>query len=180
MRASFITLFAIAIVGIGFWIVFAAWQQQDAARAFAVGAPYTAYNWQTAHAQDRGCEACHGANLARDVSKLVVDRPKPELHGIFATSYGIPMRVEDCLICHGGGTALPFAESIHALHLHSAAFVDMGGNCESCHATVQGKFVLYDDETRYSVLNGVQTKFPTPAFSGVPLGALRRLLGVAR
>jgi hypothetical protein len=84
---------------------------------------------------------------------------KPELHGIFATSYDIPMRVEDCGICHG----VSFAGNIHSRHLHAASFTNMGGNCDSCHAMINGKIVLYNDESRYDVLNGVKFN-PTPAF----------------
>ncbi len=73
----------------------------------------------------------------------MVGRDKPKLHGIFATSYDIPMRVEDCLICHNTRTTLAFAGSIHSLHLHSAGFNNMGGSCDSCHATtLHGKLVL--------------------------------------
>ena len=175
MRAVLVTIGALLLVGIVFGVVFVVWHQQDEARALAMGVPYTAYNEQTAHAQDRGCAACHGAHLAQDVSGLVVARPKPELHGIFVTSYDIPMRAEDCLMCHGGKTTLPFAESIHSLHLHSTAFLAMGGNCESCHATAKGAFVLYDDETRYGILNGIED-LPTPAFSGSTIHAIRRIL----
>jgi hypothetical protein len=101
--------------------------------------------------------------LAGDVSRLVVPRPAPapELHGIFKTSYGIPMRVEDCLICHGNA----FAGDIHSLHLHSAAFSALQGSCDSCHGMANGKIVLYDDETRYAILNGVNKSSPTPPFS---------------
>ncbi|MDE2228605.1 MAG: hypothetical protein KGL11_06145 [Alphaproteobacteria bacterium] len=163
-RAAILALAALVVIVGGFGATFYAWHQRNDARAFALGIPYTNYNWNTAHAQDRGCNACHGDHLAADVNRLVVARPKPELHGIFATSYGIPMRVEDCLICHGAKTSLPFAESIHSLHLHSTAFANMSGNCNSCHATVNGQWVLYDDETRYTVLNGVDGA-PTPAFA---------------
>ena len=88
----------------------------DEARAFALGVPYTNFNWKTAHAQERGCNACHADHLAEDTNRLVVGRDKPELHGIFVTSYGVPMRVEDCLICHNTRTSLSFAGSIHSLH----------------------------------------------------------------
>jgi len=141
---------------------FAGASEQDEARAFAMGIPYTNFNWNTAHAQDRGCNACHGDHLAADVSRIVVRRAKPELHGIFVMGYDIPMRVEDCLPCHANSNS--FADSIHARHAYSAAFVSMGPNCNSCHTIVDGKLVLYDDETRYSVMNGVQ-QIPTPAFS---------------
>jgi hypothetical protein len=175
MRAAFVLLGSIVAIGIAFGVVFALWHQQDEARAVALGVPYTAFNWHTAHGQDRGCEACHGAHLAADVSRLVVARPKPMLHGNFATTADIPMRVDDCLLCHGATTTLPFAESIHSLHLQSASFVNMGGNCESCHAIKGGQFVLYDDETRYQVLNGIQTS-PTPAFSPASAAALTRFV----
>ena len=176
MRTALVILGSVIVIGVAFGIVFALWHQQDDARAVALGIPYTDYNWHTAHGEDRGCAACHGTHLAADVSRLVVARPKPVLHGIFATSYNIPMRVEDCLLCHGAKTTLPFAESVHSLHLHSAAFVNMGGNCESCHAMVKGKFELYDDEKRYDVLNGVE-KAPTPAFSAAATAAITRFVG---
>lgn len=54
-----------------------------------------------------------------------------ELHGPFITGYG-PLRVEDCLICHGNS----FADGIHSLHLYAASFTELGGNCESCHAVL--------------------------------------------
>ena len=157
---------ACLLVALAIWhpAALAAWRQNhaDQARALALGFPDTNFNWNTAYAEDRGCNACHGDQLAATVSQLVVPRgpPAPELHGIFATSYGIPMRVEDCLICHGN----EFAGNIHSRHLHDASFTKMGGNCDSCHAMSNGKFVLYDDETRYNVLNGIKT-IPTPAFS---------------
>lgn len=130
-------------------------------RAASLGVPYTDFNLKTAHGLERGCNACHGDHLAADVSNLTVPRPTPELHGIFKTSYGIPMRVEDCYICHGKS----FAGNIHSLHLHSAAFTSLRGSCDSCHAMENGQFVLYDDESRYKVLNGVSKSFPTPPFS---------------
>ncbi len=159
-----VALAAVILIGAGFAATFFAWHQQDEARAFALGIPYTNYNWHAVHAQDRGCNACHGDHLAADVSRVVVARPQPELHGNFTTSYDIPMRVEDCLLCHGPKSDLPFAESIHSLHLHSAAFANMSGNCNSCHATADGKLVLYDDESRYDALNGVQAA-ETPVFA---------------
>jgi len=175
MRTALLILGSVVVIGVAFGLVFVLWHQQDAARAVALGIPHTDFNWQTAHGQDRGCVACHGTHLAADVSQLLVARPKPVLHGIFATSYDIPMRVEDCLLCHGAKSTLPFAESIHSLHLQSLAFVNMGGNCESCHATVKGKFELYDDESRYDVLNGVD-KSPTPAFSAATTSAITRFV----
>ncbi len=160
MRNGLLVLGAIVIVAGCFLAAYGAWSHVNHARAVALGFADTDFNWTTAHAQDRGCNACHGDHLAADVSRLVVPRAVPELHGIFATSYNIPMRVEDCMICHDG----EFAGNMHSLHLHSASFTNMGGNCDSCHATVNGKFVLYNDESRYSILNGVRT-IPTPPFS---------------
>ncbi len=166
MRPLLVTLGAAGLIAAGFGITFTIWHHGNAARAVALGVPYTTYNWETVFAQQRGCAACHGGHLAADVSRVPVPRPAPVLHGIFMTSYGIPMRVEDCLPCHGGATTLPFAESIHSLHLQSAAFADMGGECSSCHVLTHGKFLLYDDETRYAVMNGV-VKIPTPPFAAV-------------
>jgi hypothetical protein len=164
IRNALLALAAIIVIGAGFVITFAMWRDMDEARAFALSVPYTNFNWKTAHAQDRGCNACHADHLAADVNRLVVGREKPELHGIFATSYDIPMRVEDCLICHNTRTSLAFAGSIHSRHLHAASFRSMGGTCDSCHGTtLNGKFVLYDDANRYNILNGVKTN-PTPAF----------------
>ena len=151
---------AIVIVAGGFFATFAMWRHLDEARAVALGIPYTEFNWKTAHAQERGCVACHADHLAADVNRLVVARKKPVQHGIFVTSYDIPMRVEDCFICHGKS----FAASMHSRHLHAAAFTNMGGNCDSCHTMVNGKMVLYDDQSRYDVINGVSFK-PTPAFT---------------
>ena len=165
IRNALLALGAIIVIGAGFLITFGVWRHSDQARAGALGIPYTEFNFKTAHAQERGCNACHADHLAQDVDQLVVKREKPVLHGIFVTSYGIPMRVEDCLICHNTHTQLSFAGSIHSKHLHSAAFVNMGGSCDSCHGTLlNGKFVLYDDETRYLILNGVKYN-RTPAFT---------------
>jgi hypothetical protein len=161
------TLLGVATIGaMSLGVVLALAQQKQTAtpdqdRAFKLGVPYTVFNMRTAHALERGCNACHGEKLADVVSRLVVPRPAPELHGNFATSYGIPMRVEDCLICHGRA----FAGDIHSVHLHSKAFLSLQGSCDSCHAMQNGQFVLYDDETRYRVLNGVTRSPPTPPFS---------------
>jgi hypothetical protein len=174
MRNALLALGAIIAIGAGFVVTFAMWHQMDEARALALGVPYTNFNWKTAHAQERGCNACHADHLAQDTNRLTVGRAKPELHGIFVTSYGIPMRVEDCLICHNTRTSLAFAGSIHSLHMHSASFANMGGNCDSCHATtLAGKFVLYSDETRYDILNGVKYN-PTPAFTQQSGAAMMR------
>jgi hypothetical protein len=162
-------LLALAIVSavtIGIGVAIAAPKhanKTDEEQAAALGVPYTDFNLKTAHGLQRGCNACHGDHLAEDVGTLVVPRPAPapELHGIFKTSYGIPMRVEDCLICHGNA----FAGDMHSLHLHSAGFASLQGGCDSCHGMQNGKFVLYDDETRYSILNGVKKSPPTPPFS---------------
>jgi hypothetical protein len=164
LRNALVTLAAIIVVGAGFASTFALWRHMDEARAFALGFPYSNFNWNTVHAQERGCNACH-ANLAADVNKFVTGRDRPELHGIFATSYDIPMRVEDCMICHNKRTDLAFAGSIHSRHLHAASFRSMGGSCDSCHGTtLDGKFMLYDDEFRYRILNGINYT-PTPPFS---------------
>jgi hypothetical protein len=133
----------------------------DQNTAFKLGVPYTTFNTRTAHGLERGCNACHGDHLADAVNNLIVPRSAPELHGNFSTSYGIPMRVEDCLICHGKA----FAGDMHSVHLHSKAFVALQGSCDSCHAMQNGQFVLYDDESRYKVLNGISRSSPTPPFS---------------
>jgi hypothetical protein len=165
MRNALLALAAIIVIGAGFVVTFAMWRNMDEARAFALAVPYTNFNWKTARAQERGCNACHADHLAEDTNRLTVARDKPELHGIFVTSYDIPMRVEDCLICHNKRASFSFAGSIHSRHMHSASFTNMGGNCDSCHGTtLDGKFVLYSDETRYDILNGVKYN-ATPAFS---------------
>jgi hypothetical protein len=176
MRAtSAFTLSAVVVVAALFWLAFSLWHQSDARKAYAMGFPDTLYNWHTIHAEGRGCNACHGSHLADDVNKTVVFRNAPQLHGIFATSYAIPMRVEDCMPCHGGKSTAPFAEQIHAIHMQSAAFANMGGSCESCHATVNGNVVLFDDETRYDLLNGVE-KSPTPQFTSASNTSVDRFL----
>jgi len=176
MRNALIALAAIVVIGAGFAVTFAVWNRMEHARAAALGVPDTEFNVKTAHALERGCNACHADHLAADVNRLIVGRAKPVLHGIFATSYDIAMRVEDCLICHNTHTTLAFAGSIHSLHLHSASFKNMGGSCDSCHGTLlNGKFVLYDDETRYSILNGVKFN-RTPAFAQPSSKAIMREL----
>ncbi len=158
-KAVPVVIAAIVSVAAGALIASAQSNPDEESRAAELGVPYTNFNLKTAHGLERGCNACH-ADLAPVVGQLYVPRGKPEQHGIFATSYGIPMRVEDCLPCHGKA----FGVDIHSVHLHSKSFVGMGGNCDSCHALIDGKFVLYTDETRYGVLNGVKT-LPTPAFT---------------
>lgn len=160
MRNALLALGAIVVVVAGFVGTFAMWKNIDQARALAIGIPYTEFNFKTAHAQERGCNACHADHLADDVNRLVVARKKPIRHGIFVTSYDIPMRVEDCFICHGKS----FAASMHSRHLQTASFTNMGGNCDSCHTMVNGKMVLYNDQTRYDVINGVNYN-PTPPFT---------------
>lgn len=165
MRKLFLVGGLIAIAGICGAPAFAAPPNSpDQARAEALGVPYTPYNWQVAHVQDRGCNACHGGNLAAIVSQVHVPRSKMPIHGKFATSYNIPMRVEDCLPCHANNKRLAFADAIHSIHLFSAPFTTMHGNCASCHAVVKGRFLLYDDETRYDIMSGIQHS-PTPAFT---------------
>jgi hypothetical protein len=165
MRNALLALTAIVVIAAGFVMTFARWQHMDAARARALGIPVTEFNWKTAHAQERGCNACHADHLAEDVSRLTVARERVKQHGIFKSGNGVPMRVEDCLICHNMKTSLAFAGSIHSLHLNAAAFTNMGGNCYTCHANLlNGKFVLYDDATRYRILNGIKYN-PTPAFT---------------
>ena len=106
IRNALLALGAIIVIGAGFVITFTVWRHMDQTRAAELGIPYTTFNFKTAHAQERGCNACHADHLAADTNRLVVGRDKPELHGIFATSYNIPMRVEDCLICHNTKTSL--------------------------------------------------------------------------
>jgi len=174
IRNLALALAAIVIIGAGFVVTFAMWHQVDRAKAFSMGIPHTDFNMKTAHAMDRGCNACHGDHLAEDVNRLLTARAKPKLHGIFRTSYSIPMRVEDCLICHNTKTKLAFAGSIHSLHLHSAGFANMGGNCDSCHGTtLRGKHVLWDDENRYNIMNGVKYN-RTPEFNQTTAGDLAR------
>ncbi|MCF8476163.1 MAG: hypothetical protein K9G60_03980 [Pseudolabrys sp.] len=160
MRNALLALGAIVVVAAGFIATFAMWKNLDEARALAIGIPYTEFNFKTAHAQERGCNACHADHLDKDVSRLVVARVKPSQHGIFKRGYDVPMRVEDCFICHGKS----FAASMHSRHLHVASFTNMGGNCDSCHTMVSGKIVLYNDQSRYDVVNGVNYT-PTPAFA---------------
>jgi hypothetical protein len=165
IRNALLALAAIVIIGAGFVITFFMWHQADRAKAFALGVPYTEFNMKTAHALERGCNACHGDHLADAVNRLLVGRETPERHGIFAASYGIPMRVEDCLPCHNTKTTLAFAGSIHSLHLHSAGFANMGGSCDSCHGTtLRGQHVLWDDSNRYNIMNGVKYN-RTPEFT---------------
>lgn len=45
------------------------------------------------------------------------------------------------------------------------SFAALRGNCDSCHGMENGKIILYDDESRYRILNGVNKSSPTPAFS---------------
>jgi hypothetical protein len=163
-RRALLGLATIGAVSLGVALALAqpkqtATSDQDA--AFNLGVPATTFNIRTAHALERGCNACHGDHLADVVGMLAVPRPTPELHGNFATSYGIPMRVEDCLICHGKA----FAGDMHSVHLHSKAFASLQGSCDSCHAMENGQFILYDDESRYRILNGITRSFPTPPFS---------------
>jgi hypothetical protein len=138
----------------------------DEDRAFALGVPYTSYNWKMAHANQRGCNACHADQLAETVSNMTVRRAKPPLHGIFVIGQGIAFRVEDCQICHTKedevSTAPEYADTIHSVHLFSSGFTGMGGSCESCHVS-SSDFKLYDDNTRYNLLNGI-TLIPTPEF----------------
>jgi formate-dependent nitrite reductase cytochrome c552 subunit len=129
----------------------------------SVGVPPTAFNLEVLHAQRRGCSACHKGNLASVVQNL----PKAGYHPSFAgiahptivTSYGIPFTIEDCLMCHATDAKLPFAPYIHGIHLDSGSFVNMGGNCDSCHAVIQQGDqlvrVLWDRQTKYSLINGV-------------------------
>ncbi len=165
-RSALLGLATVGIASLGIALALAQPKQAaipDQDRAFELGVPYTTFNMRTAHGLERGCNACHDGHLDAVVSNLAVPRPAPapELHGNFAISYGIPMRVEDCLICHGKA----FAGDMHSVHLHSKAFVSLQGSCDSCHAMENGQFVLYDDESRYKVLNGVSRSSPTPPFS---------------
>ena len=165
IRNTLLAVGAVVVIAAGFLITFGVWRHMDEQRADALGVPYTEFNWKTVHAQERGCNACHADHLAEDTNRLTVARDRVKLHGIFKTSYDIPMRVEDCLICHNLRTNLAFAGSIHSLHIHSAAFANMGGNCESCHGRLlNGRFVLFDDQSRYRILNGIKYN-RTPAFT---------------
>lgn len=160
MRNALLALGAIVVVAAGFVVTFTMWKNIDESRALAIGIPHTEFNFKTVHAQERGCNACHADHLDKDVSRLVVARVKPTQHGIFKRGYDVPMREEDCAFCHGKA----FAGTMHARHLHVAAFTNMGGNCDSCHTMVNAKIVLYDDQTRYDVVNGVKYN-KTPEFS---------------
>jgi Cytochrome c7 and related cytochrome c len=158
---------AIVVVGASFLVTFARSQDKtDEDRAFVLGVPYTSFNWKTVGAQHRGCNACHGNNLAETTNNTTVRRARPELHGIFVVGHDIPLRVEDCQICHSkkkGFPAIPkYANTIHSIHLNSSGFNSMRGNCESCHVSASN-FELYDDNTRYEILNGI-TSIATPEF----------------
>jgi mono/diheme cytochrome c family protein len=172
IRNLALALAAIVIIGAGFVITFFMWNQADGAKAFSMGVPLTEFNMKTAHALERGCNACHGDKLEAAVNRLLTARetPKPKLHGIFRAGYDVPMRVEDCMPCHNIKSTLAFAGSIHSLHLHSAGFNNMGGTCDSCHGTtLRGKRMLWDDENRYQVLNGIKYN-RTPEFSRTTAG----------
>ncbi|MDA8064115.1 MAG: hypothetical protein M0031_01235 [Thermaerobacter sp.] len=145
--------------------VFFLWHTQQTDRAaLTLGVPPTTFNLQVVHAGERGCRSCHGNHLTQVLRRL----PKHGLlsgypgHPTFKMGRKIPLRVEDCLSCHAQGP-LAFANYIHAIHLDSPAFRDMGGSCDSCHVVQGGKFLLYDDETKYGLMNGIVT-VPTPSF----------------
>jgi hypothetical protein len=169
---------AVVVLSAGFLITFAAGQQtqqqtqqqKDEARAIALGVPKTNFNLKTVYALERGCNACHGDYLAEVTANLTVRRSHPELHGIFVAGNDIPMTVEDCMICHRKDKPRNgiFAGTIHSRHLHSKSFSGMGGNCDSCHAIdKRGEWVLYDNQTRYDLMNGIKS-IPTPEFSPPP------------
>jgi hypothetical protein len=81
MRRALLGLATIGAVSVG--VVLALAQPKQAAttdedRAFKLGVPYTTFNMRTAHGLERGCNACHGDNLADVVGMLAVPRPAPE------------------------------------------------------------------------------------------------------
>lgn len=167
IRKALPILGAIIVVSAGFFATLAMSQDQnDAARALTLGVPYSTFNWKSVHVQDRGCNACHGNYLAETTNNTVVRRARPPLHGIFVIGHDIPLRVEDCQICHtkkkGFPTIPKYANTIHSVHLYSSGFTSMRGSCESCHVSASN-FDLYDDNTRYDLLNGI-TLIPTPEF----------------
>ena len=71
MRNALVALAAIVVIGAGF-VALLRMGAMDQARAFALGVPYTNFNWKTAHAQERGCNACHADHLAADTNRLIV------------------------------------------------------------------------------------------------------------
>jgi hypothetical protein len=149
---------------------FSLYQSQRRQSTVNVGVPPTAFNLEVLHAQRRGCEACHKGDLTSVVQNLPKAGFHPSFQGIahptIVTSYGIPFTIEDCLMCHATGAKLPFAPYIHGIHLDSGAFGNMGGSCDSCHAVVQQGDqevrVLWDRQTKYSLINGVVVS-QTPA-----------------
>jgi hypothetical protein len=55
---------AVVVIGAGFVVTFTMWRHMDEARAFALGVPYTNFNWKTVNAQNRGCNACRNLETA--------------------------------------------------------------------------------------------------------------------
>lgn len=111
------------------------------------------YNMGIAHAEERGCTACHSLENAIEWCPI-------SHNGL--NSYGDdPLSVTTCLACHDGQQeplfnrpGLKLRDIIHTSHLNSDNFLDKNGSCMSCHyLDGEGDFVLWD-EAKYDVMQG--------------------------
>lgn len=106
------------------------------------------YNTYYLNADQRGCSSCHELD---ETLMATMD------HWVYWGNYdNEPIRYNDCMGCHDAyGVSLQnFQDAMHD-HMNSTTFVDMGGNCESCHyITNENQFEMWD-YVKYDVLRGI-------------------------
>ena len=107
------------------------------------------YNNTYLDADKRGCTSCH--TLENALMSL------PTYHRLIIFGYNTEQTYENCVACHSDSySGRSLADSLHTIHLNSAAFTDTnGGTCQSCHYLnpATSSFELWD-EVKYDVLKG--------------------------
>lgn len=115
---------------------------------------YNGFNLRYLNADNRGCTACH-SDLEATVDNL---GGKP--HQQLRDGLGLETQLRQCVTCHNYAVVLyddvlGMDNLMHSLHGGSnEAFKAMGGDCMSCHYSLDGEMVLWDD-VKYDLLRGI-------------------------
>ena len=85
---------------------------------------------------NRGCNSCHD-----DLWETTYNVKSGEFaHILNKTGYGKKGTVYDCISCHHdtvGTAGFVFSDLIHTSHYSNQSFLDLNGNCWSCHAVTE-------------------------------------------
>ncbi len=97
-------------------------------------------------ADNRGCNECH---VLEDVITQM-----DTFHGVMYMKYENKLTLGTCVACHSFYPT-PLRDSVHSIHMGSAAFQSMSGSCQSCHYIDGDGNYLRWDTVKYDHLQGI-------------------------